>query len=148
MAMTPAMATRRFWPPDSSKGLRWRMLSSRPVKAAASFTRRSISASSRPMFSGPKAMSLAQVSSKSWYSGYWNTSPTRKRKDRRSLPSAHISLPSTMIFPEVGRLRPLKWPMRVDLPLPVEPMMPTKSPSSMEKLTSSRAAVSSGMPGL
>ena len=76
------------------------------------------------------------------------TSPTKKRKERRSAPGAHRSLPSTSTRPEVGRLMPLKWLIRVDLPLPVEPMMPTKSPSSTEKDTSSRAVVASGMPGL
>ena len=53
-----ATATRRFCPPDSSKGLRSKRALSRPTKSAASCTRRSISASSRPMFLGPKAMSL------------------------------------------------------------------------------------------
>ena len=76
MAMTPAMATRRFWPPDSSKGDLSSMASVRPTKAAAERTRRSMSASSSPIFFGPKAMSLYTVSSNSWYSGYWNTSPT------------------------------------------------------------------------
>ena len=52
------------------------------------------------------------------------------------------------MVPEVGLFSPLKWLMRVDLPLPVEPITPTKSPSSMEKDTSSRAAVASGIPGL
>ena len=36
----------------------------------------------------------------------------------------------------------------VDLPLPVEPMMPTKSPSSTVKDTSSSALVASGIPRL
>ena len=48
--------------------------------------------------------------------------------------------------PLVGLLMPLKWLMSVDLPQPVEPMTPTNWPSSMEKLTSSRATVASGIP--
>ena len=76
------------------------------------------------------------------------TRPTWKRNARRSAPCSHISLPSIRMRPEVGRFRPLKWLMRVDLPLPVEPMMPTKSPSSTLNDTSSSAVVSSGMPGL
>ena len=50
-----------------------------PRSWAACRTRRSISPSSSPMFLGPKEISLYTVSSKSWYSGYWNTSPTWKR---------------------------------------------------------------------
>ena len=57
MAMTPAMATRRFCPPESSKGDFSSASSGRPTKAAAERTRRSISASSSPMFRGPKAIS-------------------------------------------------------------------------------------------
>ena len=58
MAITPATATRRFWPPESSKGLRSSRAGSRPTKSAASCTRRSISASSKPIFLGPNAISL------------------------------------------------------------------------------------------
>ena len=74
------------------------------------------------------------------------TRPTRKRKLRRSAPCSHRSRPSTSTRPEVGRFRPLKWLIRVDLPLPVEPIMPTKSPSSTVNETSSSALVSSGIP--
>ena len=65
MAMTPAMATRRFCPPERSKGERSKISSSRPTKPAASRTRLSISSPVRDMFFGPKAMSLYTVSSKS-----------------------------------------------------------------------------------
>ena len=43
MAMTPAMAMRRFWPPESSSGLRSKSSSPTPTKPAASRTRSSIS---------------------------------------------------------------------------------------------------------
>ena len=46
------------------------------------------------MFFGPKAMSLYTVSSKSWYSGYWNTSPTLKRTSRVASLVAKMSCPS------------------------------------------------------
>ena len=58
IAMTPAMATRRFCPPESSKGDFSSISSSMPAKAAARRTRQSISSPSRPMFFGPKEMSL------------------------------------------------------------------------------------------
>ena len=76
------------------------------------------------------------------------TSPTIKRKLRRSAPCCHISLPSTSTLPEVGRLMPLKWLISVDFPLPVEPIMPTKSPSSTLKEMLSSAVTASGIPGL
>ena len=62
------------------------------------------------------------------------------------------------IFPQVAAIdinfaagslfRPFMWVMRVLLPEPVAPMMPTKSPSSTVKLTSSSAVTALGMPGL
>ena len=52
------MATRRFCPPDSSKGDFSSMSSRNPTNWAASRTRRSTSLSSSPMFLGPKAISL------------------------------------------------------------------------------------------
>ena len=100
------------------------------------------------MFLGPKAMSLYTVSSNSWYSGYWNTSPTMKRNLRMSAGFAQMSCPSTSTWPSVGFKMPLKWVMRVLLPDPVEPMMPTKPPSSTAKSTFSSATVASGMPAL
>ena len=42
----------------------------------------------------------------------------------------------------------MKWLISVDFPLPVEPMIPTKSPSSTVKETSSSAFVASGIPWL
>ena len=52
------------------------------------------------------------------------------------------------ILPLVGLFRPFMWVMRVLLPEPVAPMIPTKSPSSTSKLTSSSAVTALGMPGL
>ena len=62
------------------------------------------------------------------------------------------------VFPQVAAIdinfaagslfRPFMWVMRVLLPEPVAPMMPTKSPSSTVKLTSSSAVTALGMPGL
>ena len=80
------------------------------------------------MLVGPKAISLYTVSPKSWYSGYWNTSPTAKRKERSFALSAHRSSSPMYILPEVGAKRPLKCWMRVDFPEPVWPMTPRNSP--------------------
>ena len=107
---------------------------------AASRARSWAWASERPRFRGPKAMSLSTVSSNSWYSGYWNTSPTFLRTARRSVPLAHRSTPSTSTVPEVGFTSPFKCCTRVLLPLPVWPISPTSSPSPRVKLTSCTAA--------
>ena len=100
------------------------------------------------MFLGPKAMSWYTVSSKSWYSGYWNTSPTWQRTCRvRSLDS-QISVPSKSTWPEVGFSRPLRCWIRVDFPDPVRPMTARYSPGAAEKSTLSRAVCSKGVPWL
>ena len=91
------------------------------------------------MFLGPNMMSFKTVSSKSWYSGYWNTMPTWNRTCRIFLGSAQMSCPLRSTWPEVGRIRPLNIWMRVDLPLPVCPMIPTNSPSRMDRETFSTA---------
>ena len=100
------------------------------------------------MFLGPNMMSLSTVSSKSWYSGYWNTMPTWKRTARIFLGSAQMSLPFSSTWPEVGRSRPLSIWMRVDLPLPVWPITPRNSPFSTWMFTPSTAVFSKGVPGL
>ncbi|MPN42130.1 hypothetical protein SDC9_189686 [bioreactor metagenome] len=65
MASTPAMAARRFCPPESSNGERSSISGERPQKRAASSTRWVISSSGRPMLRGPNEMSLRTVSSNS-----------------------------------------------------------------------------------
>ncbi len=52
--------------------------------------------------------SLYTLSSKSWYSGYWNTRPTLKRTSRMRLGSAQMSRPSRVIVPPVGSRK--NWP--------------------------------------
>ena len=145
MAMTPAMATRRFWPPERSKGAFSSSSSPSPEKAREARTRRSISFSSRPMFFGPKATSLYTVSSKSWYSGYWNTSPTRKRTSRIFLGSSQMSRSPRRTLPLVGRRRPLRCWIRVDFPEPVWPMTPRNSPSMISMFTSLTALRQKGV---
>lgn len=93
-------------------------------------------------------MSLSTVSSKSWYSGYWNTMPTRNRTLRIFFGSAQMSLPSSNTWPPVGRSRPLSIWMRVDFPLPVWPITPRSSPFSTWMETCSTAAFSKGVPTL
>ena len=129
IANTPAMATRRFWPPESSKGDFSRISSLSPTCESASRTRIFTVSSSRPRLRGPKPTSFSTVSSKSWYSGYWNTRPTSRRISIRLCPFSPTSTPPTITWPGSGRIRAFRCAMSVDLPLPVWPMTPTNSPS-------------------
>jgi len=71
IAITPAIATRLFCPPERSKGdFSLTLSKSRPTSSIADLTRSSMSSCSRPRLFGPKATSFSTVSSKSWYSGY------------------------------------------------------------------------------
>ncbi len=56
---------------------------------------------------------------------------------------SHGTNPSTRALPDVGLSRPDSIFKTVVLPAPFGPRKPTSSPSSMEKLTSSAARVSS-----
>ena len=146
IASTPAMATRRFCPPESSKGDFSRISSPRPTWESASRTRVFTVSSSRPRLRGPKPTSFSTVSSKSWYSGYWNTSPTSRRISMRLWPLLpHVHAADEHVA-RLGADEALRWAMSVDLPLPVWPMTPTKSPSRMVRETSSSARVSKGVP--
>ena len=149
IASTPAIATRRFWPPDSSNGdFSATTSGSRPTWRSAQSTRASISACARPRFVGPKATSFFTVSSNSWYSGYWNTSPTARRTAIRSVSLSPRSMPSTSTTPLSDFSSPFRWEISVLLPLPVWPMMPINSPLSMCMHTSLRAFASKGVPGI
>ena len=142
----PASAARRFSPPERSKGdFSANLSKSSPTKRIASATRSDISSAERPMFFGPKAMSLNTVSSNNWYSGYWNTIPTSCLPRRRIFLS-HISAPSTTTRPELGCMSPLKCCTRVLLPEPVCPMTHRNSPSFTVRDTSSTALNASALP--
>ena len=139
MAMTPAMATRCFCPPDSRCGA-WRVNSVMPTAARASSTRRRISAVGTPRFSGAKATSSSTTLATIWLSGFWNTMPTRRRISSRSS-SFFVSMPSTYTAPPEGSSTAFICLARVDLPEPLWPSTTTKLPFSMDKVTLSRAVV-------
>ena len=67
--------------------------------------------------------------------------PTAKRSFFSDFLSEADS-PSTVTSPSCNFTNPLRCWMSVLLPLPVQPMSPTNSPSSMQKLTPSRARFS------
>ena len=61
---------------------------------------------------------------------------------RRRVVAATTSWPSTATLPAVARARPARMLISVVLPAPFGPSRPKNSPSSMSKLTSSRARIS------
>ena len=133
MAMTPAMATRCFCPPESLWGACSRYSYMSTALRAAS-TRRRISAGGTPRFSGPKATSSSTMPATSWLSGFCCTRPTRLRT-ANCWDSSAVSMPSTRIFPAVGSSMPLKSLAMVDFPQPLWPNSATNCPSSMERST-------------
>ncbi len=144
MASTPANATRRCWPPESSKGLLACSASkSSRTLSRARRTRRSTSGASSPRLRGPNATSSYTVAANSWYSGYWNTMPMRPRKACAAFLSAR-SCPPTSTRPQVGCTSPFMCWMSVLLPLPVCPAMPKNSPSSSVKSMPRSAQTASG----
>ena len=146
MARTPANATRRCCPPESSKGLLARSASkSKWTLSKARRTRRSTSSSSSPRLRGPNATSSYTVAANSWCSGYWNTMPMRPRAACAAFLSER-SWPSASTRPSVGCISPFMCWMSVLLPLPVCPAMPKNSPSSREKLMSRSVHTASAAP--
>ena len=143
MAMTPAIATRCFCPPESRCGA-WVRYSYMPTCFKASSTRSRISALGTPRFSGAKATSSSTTLATSWLSGFWKTMPTRRRISK-TLSSSRLSMPSTMTLPESGVRIAFICLASVDLPLPLWPRTATKLPSSISRSTPQR--LSSSSPG-
>ena len=139
MAITPAMATRCFCPPESRWGA-WRVNSDMPTAAKASSTRRRISPVGIPRFSGAKATSSSTTLATIWLSGFWNTMPTRRRISS-SRASCLVSMPSTYTVPPQGSSTAFICLASVDFPLPLWPSTTTKLPFSTDSVTSSSAAV-------
>ena len=78
----------------------------------------------------------------------WNTKPSRSRRKREICLglSRVTSRPSTQMLPLVGVSMVDTQLSSVDLPLPDAPIMPTNSPCSTVKLTSSMARVRLPLP--
>ena len=123
IAKTPAIATRRIWPPERSNGERSRKLSSKPTNWMYSWAKPLASSSEMPKFFGPKAISLATVSSNNWDSGNWKTIPTFLRNGFRFLlsDSGLMTRSPIVTVPVVGFNNAFKCCSNVDFPLPVWP---------------------------
>ncbi len=72
----------------------------------------------------------------------WKTKPMCRRRSlvRAVSPIAVISCPAIQALPEVGRSRPARTFIRVDLPEPEGPITATSSPSETESETPARAS--------
>ncbi len=79
IANIPARATLLFWPPDNSNGERFKNNSSSPTNLMYLAALSNASCLLIPKLLGPNAMSFSIVSSNSWYSANWNTTPTLLR---------------------------------------------------------------------
>ena len=105
--------------------------------------RPSISARATPRFSSPNASSSRTVSldADSWLAGVANTIPTRPSS--RSAAAVVVSLsPIITVPPSVARttrgMNPAAASASVDLPAPVRPATPTRSPASTDTDTPAR----------
>lgn len=137
-ASTPAMATSRCWPHDSSNGDLSARCSMRSSLMARS-TRRATCVSSSSRLRGPYAMSSATVGANSWRSGCCMTYPTLARSRLRVVRSMRArSMPSMAISPDSGLSRAHSRRASVVLPEPLCPISATVSPRRMVRLKSSR----------
>ena len=71
------------------------------------------------VFMAIRLVLLLMGSSKSWYSGYWKTSPILLRISTIEMPEAVISVSPIRMVPSSGFKSPLRCCKRVDLPEPV-----------------------------
>ena len=115
-----------------------------PSRASVSSIRGSISARGMPRFSSPKASSSRTVcfEADSWFAGVANTMPTRPSSASAAAPAvAHArrsrSGPSSLARTTRG-MKPAAASASVDLPAPVRPATPTRSPAATSSETPSR----------
>ena len=135
MAMTPAMATRRFWPPESSKGdFSSMLLRQAPRTRRLPATRRSTSSGRQAHVLGAEGDVLVDRLLKQLVLRVLEHQPHLEP----GLPGQLLALPRcparpSSTVPEVGFSSPFSCWIRVDFPEPVWPMMPINSPRSTEK---------------
>ena len=139
MAMTPAMDTRCFWPPERWSG-EYFLYSSIPTALRLSSTRSQISEVGTPMFSGPKPTSSSTTWPIIWLSGFWKTMPALCLISQRRSSSA-VFMPLTQTAPSVGYRSALKCFARVDFPEPLWPRIAMNCPFSTDMSTPSTAVV-------
>ncbi len=137
-----AIATRCCSPPDRANGsrsARWAI----PSRASVSSIRGSISARGTPRFSSPKASSSRTVcfEADSWFAGVANTMPTRPSSASAAAPAVAtppISIRPSSLARTTRGMNPAAASASVDLPAPVRPATPTRSPAATSSATPSR----------
>ena len=137
LSMARAIATRCCWPPESSAGRCVR----RSRKPVSSITVSSHSRSgSRPAMASGSSM-FSRASSIGSRLKNWNTNPmwSRRSRVRASSLSWVMSVPLSFTEPSVGRSRPARICISVDLPEPDGPMTAVSLPRSISAETSRSA---------
>ena len=143
IAITPAIATLCFWPPDSLLGDCF-LYAVIPTAFKLSSTRFQISLVSTPIFSGPKPTSSSTIFPMIWLSGFWNTIPAVLRTSQMCS-SSFVSISPTHTVPSVGRSSPLICFAKVDFPEPLCPNTATKLPFFISRSTPSMARFTSSI---
>ena len=139
-AVTPAIATRCFWPPDSRAGS-FVLKSLIFTISRTRVTRSNISSRGSPIFSNPKAMSSSTVVPTNWLSGFWKTIPTARLASYTV--SSFKTTPLIRTSPLPASISPFITLANVDFPEPLCPMMANHSPRSTFKDTPANASRSS-----
>ncbi len=137
-----AIATRCFWPPESSVGLWKRNLGSTRTSAESLSTL----ARTEPSLA-PPSLRTARVriwrvlqAGLSVESGFWKTIWMARRASCERLPALALSTPpSKVMVPESGGSRPVTHLASVVLPLPDSPTRPKVSPFCRLRETSATA---------
>ena len=126
IAITPAIATRCFCPPESLFG-EWCLYCNIPTDFKLSSTLCQISSVGTPIFSGPNPTSSSTTLAMIWLSGFWNTIPAVFRTGR-IFSSCVTSFPSTQRLPSVGASNALICFANVDFPEPLWPKIAINCP--------------------
>ena len=139
-AVTPAIATRCFCPPESRAGS-FVLKSLIFTISRTRVTRSSISSRGNPIFSNPKAISSSTVVPTNWLSGFWNTIPTARLASYTVSSFKRTPLMKTSPLP--ASIRPFMIFASVDFPEPLWPIIANHSPRLTFKETPARASLAS-----
>ena len=139
-ARSPAIATRRIWPPLSSSTLRPARSAGSPTRTGSSERRRRSSSEASFAWNPAAArMSSATVGRCSCSLACWNDSAT--------VPTdSAAGVPSIVTVPSVGLISPASTQASVDLPDPFSPVIRSPSPSRTSRSTERSAVTSQGVP--
>ena len=129
MAMTPAIATRRFSPPESWNGDLGQRSSGTLSSFRERWARRRASSRDAPRFTGPNSASSSTEFRNSWSSGRWRARPMAPRT---------TDFPASVTEPASGSRMPAATRASVDFPAPEGPMTRDRCRDGISRLTPSR----------